>query len=169
MSDLESATGVTKGALYGNFNGKDEIAAEAFKYAMKKVRACVQQKLSQASTYKSQLIALFDFYGEYVFTPPVSGGCPLLNSAVEVDDDHPTMRRVVVKELVQTIQFIAGLIDKGIEGGEFKKDTNSMSMAYIFFCSIEGALMFARAERSREPMDIILKHCRKQLDLISKS
>jgi TetR/AcrR family transcriptional repressor of nem operon len=169
MSDLEATTGLTKGALYGNFSNKDEIAGEAFKYAMKKVRATVQRKLDVAMTYKSQLTALFDFYGEYVFDPPVPGGCPLLNAAIEVDDEHPTMRKVVVKELMQTVNFITDLLERGIQAGEFKASIKPKSLAYTFFCAIEGAIMFSRVERSREPMDIILQHCRKQIEQISKS
>jgi TetR/AcrR family transcriptional repressor of nem operon len=168
MSDLEQTTGLTKGALYGNFSSKEEIAGEAFKYAMKKVRSAVREKLKRADTYKGQLLSLLDFYGEYIFNPPVPGGCPLLNAAVEVDDEHASMRRVVVKEIMQTVNFIDELLTKGVEMGEFRKDTNTKSLAYTFFCVIEGAIMFSRAERSIEPMEIVLKHCKKQLDLISK-
>lgn len=35
------------------------------------------------------------------------------------------------------------------------------------FCAIEGAVMFARAERSEEPVKIIVKHCKKLLNEIS--
>jgi AcrR family transcriptional regulator len=168
LSDLTESTGLTKGALYGNFSDKEEIATAAFKHAMTKVREMVQQKLAGARTFKGQLNALFDFYSQYVFDPPVAGGCPLLNAAVETDDDHSTMRRVVVKELMQTVSFIRELLDKGVQHGEFKSTTKSKELAYTFFCAIEGAVMFSRVERSREPMDIIIRHCKKLLDQISK-
>jgi AcrR family transcriptional regulator len=168
LSDLTQSTGLTKGALYGNFNDKEEIATAAFRHAMYKVRGMVKQKLSGARTFKGQLNALFDFYGEYVFDPPVAGGCPLLNAAVETDDDHPSMRRVVVKELMQTVHFIQDLLEKGVLQGEFKRTIKSKELAYTFFCTIEGAVMFSRVERSREPMDIVIRHCKKLLDQISK-
>lgn len=98
----------------------------------------------------------------------MSGGCPLLNSAVEADDHHTTMRRVVVKELMQIISFISGLLEEGVKAGEFKTNINARKLAYTFFCSIEGAVVFSRIERSREPMDIIVSHCKKNLDQISK-
>jgi hypothetical protein len=62
---------------------------------------------------------------------------------------------------------MAALLKKGIRSGEFKKDTNPRELAYTFFCAIEGAIMFSRVERSREPMDIIVKHCKNKLDQIS--
>lgn len=168
MQDLTDATGLTKGAIYGNFADKEEIAREAFHYSMDKVRTMVKQKLTRTKTYKGQLSALFDFFAEYVLNPPVPGGCPLMNTAIESDDYHTTMRRVVVGELLQMIEFISGLLEKGVKAGEFDKTTKPRQMAYVFFCVIEGAIMFSRAERSREPMDIIVRHCKKMLDQISK-
>ena len=167
LSDLTQATGLTKGALYGNFRDKEEIGLEAFRYTIGKVREKVKKELESAPTYKDQLISLLDFHAEYVFNPPVAGGCPLLNTAVEADDNRTSMRAIVTKELMQTVDFIATLITKGIAAGEFKKGIKPKELAYSFFCAIEGAMMFSRVERSSEPMDIIVTHCKRTLDQIS--
>ena len=37
MSDLTSATGLTKGAIYGNFKNKEDLAIAAFKHTIKKL------------------------------------------------------------------------------------------------------------------------------------
>jgi TetR/AcrR family transcriptional repressor of nem operon len=168
LADLTEATGLTKGALYGNFSGKDEIAAEAFRYAIAKVKGMVKAELQGLPTYKQRLTSLLEFYARYVNEPPVPGGCPLLNTAIEADDHRLSMRSVVAKELMSTVDFITELLEKGIDQGEFRSSINPREMAYVFFCSVEGALMFARAERSREPMDIIVRHCKNKLDQISK-
>jgi AcrR family transcriptional regulator len=167
LSDLTHATGLTKGALYGNFRDKQEIGAEAFKYSIRKVRDMVRGRLEGKDTFKKQLISVLEFYSEYVFNPPVPGGCPILNTAIEADDHNTAMRKAVTQELMNTTGFISGLIEQGIKAGEFKKDVKAKELAYSFFCAIEGALMFSRVERSREPMDIIVNHCKKILDQIS--
>jgi TetR/AcrR family transcriptional regulator, transcriptional repressor for nem operon len=167
LADLTEATGLTKGAIYGNFEDKEEIAQEAFRYAIAKVRKMVGDEVREAKTYKMQLTAVVEFFAKYVNDPPVRGGCPLLNTAIEADDHHISMRKIVAKELVITVEFIADLLEKGIKAGEFKRTFKPRELAYTFFCSIEGALMFARVERSREPMDIIVRHCKKMLDQIS--
>jgi TetR/AcrR family transcriptional regulator, transcriptional repressor for nem operon len=168
LAELTAATGLTKGALYGNFQDKEEMALGAFQYSIAKVRDVVKDELSGALTCKEQLIALLSFYSKYVFSPPIPGGCPLLNTAIEVDDHRTSMRRVLVKELHHTIGFIQNLIRQGIAKDEFRQDVDPAGIAYIFFCAIEGALMFSRAERSREPMDIIVQHCKNILDQITK-
>jgi TetR/AcrR family transcriptional regulator, transcriptional repressor for nem operon len=168
LQDMMQATDLTKGALYGNFADKEEIARAAFRYSVKKVKAMVRAKLDAASTSHGQLLALLDFYASYVLNPPVDGGCPLLNYAIEADDHRTAMRRTVAKELNATVNFIQSLISKGIRSGEFKAGTDARKLAYIFFCSIEGALMFARVERDRGPMDIVVNHCKELLKQICK-
>jgi TetR/AcrR family transcriptional regulator, transcriptional repressor for nem operon len=167
LSDLTNATGLTKGALYGNFADKDEIAVEAFRHSVEKVKSMVKDHLDDANTYKKQLTRLLEFYSRYVFEPPVIGGCPLLNSAIEVDDYRTSMRKIVASELVETIEFIAGLLRKGVRAKEFRADIKPRHLAYTFFCAVEGALMFSRVEKSKEPMEIIVRHCKKILDEIS--
>ena len=167
LIDLTSATGLTKGALYGNFKDKEEIRAEAFLYSVAQVKSLVKSKLDVVDTNKKRLLALLEFFATYVLNPPIPGGCPLLNTAIESDDHHTFMRSRVAKEMVDTVNFIASLLEKGIEAGEFKSAINPHELAYVFFCSIEGALMFARAEQSEEPMQIIVKHCAGILDGIS--
>ncbi|HEX5168233.1 MAG TPA: TetR/AcrR family transcriptional regulator [Cyclobacteriaceae bacterium] len=167
LSDLTEATGLTKGSLYGNFTDKEEIAREAFLYSVKRVKEMVKQRVDKVSTNKKKLIALLEFYAAYVFDPPVAGGCPLLNTAIEADDCYTSMRKHVSKELVDTIDFIDSLLRKGVKAGEFMTGIRTREISYTLFCSVEGALMFARVERSREPMDIIVRHCKKILDSIS--
>jgi AcrR family transcriptional regulator len=168
LADLVAVTGLTKGALYGNFSDKQEIAEAAFRYSIGKVKAMVGDAVAQEVSYRKRLEALLDFYAKYVNTPPIAGGCPLLNTAIEADDHLLSMRAVVAKELMSTITFIASLLEKGVAAGEFKTGIEPQALAYIFFCSVEGALMFSRVERSAEPMDIMVKHCKEILDQISQ-
>ena len=37
MSDITKATGLTKGAIYGNFENKEELALEAFNFSFRRV------------------------------------------------------------------------------------------------------------------------------------
>ena len=168
VSDLTEATGLTKGALYGNFADKEEIALEAFRYSIRKVRDLIRKDLAAAKSNKQQLLSLLDFYSHYVKNPPVPGGCPLLNTAVEVDDHHTSMRKIVAREINATVDFMASLIQRGIAAGEFKPATKARALAYTFFCCIEGAVMFSRVERSEEPMKIVVSHCKKILNEISQ-
>lgn len=167
MADLEAETGLTKGAIYGNFSDKETLAGEAFLHSTKRVKHLIQHELKGIPTFKSKLTTLLDFFARYSLNPPIPGGCPLLNAAVEADDRRFSMRPVVASEIVKMVEYIGVLIKKGVRSGEFRKDTDSRELAYTFFCAIEGAIMFSRVEGSTEPMDIIVNHCKSKLDQIT--
>jgi TetR/AcrR family transcriptional regulator, transcriptional repressor for nem operon len=167
LADLCKATGLTKGALYGNFDSKEDLAMAAFCFAMVKVRDLVAEELNGKVTYRDRLLALLAFYSKYVFSPPVPGGCPLLNTAVEADDHHTSLRKAVAAELESTVSFMTSLIDKGKKTGEFRPDIKSREYALLFFCSVEGALMFSRVSPTDEAMKVVVKLCKKLVDQIS--
>lgn len=169
LTDLEQATGLTKGALYGNFTDKETLAAEAFAYAIKQVKAKISGCLQSHTTYREKFSALLDFFAQYVLDPPVPGGCPLMNAAVEADDHRTHMRPVIAAEITKMVGGIATLLQKGIDAGEFRKDIDVRGLSYTFFCALEGAIMFSRVEGTREPMDIVIQHLRHKLDQITCS
>jgi TetR/AcrR family transcriptional repressor of nem operon len=161
LQDLCEATGLTKGALYGNFENKDELFAEAFRYAVRLVREEGKKRVDVQLTNKAKLMALMEFFATYVLNPPLRGGCPMLNNAVDADDNRPGMKRVVARELEQSISYITGLLDAGREAGEFGKSFHSRETAMFFFCSIEGAIMFSRVSSSDEAMRAVTKQIKK--------
>jgi AcrR family transcriptional regulator len=168
LADLCRVTGLTKGALYGNFQDKEELAEEAFKYAISKTRSRGSRAMLSSVTYKMRLNSLLDFFLKAVLNPPVRGGCPLLNTAVEADDRRPSMRKTVVAELVKSINSITKLLDRGKQTGEFRDDFDSKEMATMFFCAIEGAIMLSRVSGSAEAMNTVTKHIRSIIEDLSK-
>lgn len=167
MMDLTKATGLSKGALYGNFQDKEEIAVAAFHHSMEKVREAAWNKLKTAENRKDKLLALLDFYGQYVFRSPIPGGCPLMNNAVDADDYHSFLKKAVVKEMRKTTSFIAELLEQGKKAGEFRQDIDSGDLALLFFCSIEGAIVVSRVSSSDTAMKLVLDHCKKIIEQIS--
>lgn len=166
LSVLCEATGLTKGALYGNFSGKEELYKASFQYAMSKVRSSIRREVDMCSTNKEKLLAVVDFFARHVFDSPVRGGCPLLNTAIEADDHHKSMKKLVTVELELTISFLAQLIENGKKGGEFLKNIKSREVALAVFCSIEGAIMFSRVSSSEEVMNVVVKNIKNQINSI---
>src|SRR5688572_6168669 len=168
LNDLTEATGLTKGSLYGNFDNKEEIAIAVFHYSMETVRDTARLKMEKAKSSKDKLLALLDFYSQYVFSSPIPGGCPLMNNAVEADDQHAFMKKAVASEIKKTIDIIAGLLVKGKKEGEFKNSINEKEIADLFFCSIEGAIIVSRVSSSDAAMKSVASFNRTLLKQISK-
>jgi AcrR family transcriptional regulator len=168
LNDLTEATGLTKGSLYGNFYNKEEIAVAVFRHSMEKVREAAGQKMQKVSSCKDKLLALLDFYAQYVFSSPIPGGCPLMNNAVEADDQHAFMKKAVATEIKKTIDSISALLAQGKRDGEFKSSINEKEIANLFFCSVEGAIIVSRVSSSDAAMKSAVSFNRKLLKQISK-
>ena len=168
LSDLTEATGLTKGSLYGNFENKEEIAIAVFHYSMERVREAARQKMEKVTSSKEKLLALLEFYSEYVFRSPIPGGCPMMNNAVEADDHHSFMKKAVAMEIKRTIDSIIALLDRGKKDGEFKSSINEKEIANLFFCSIEGAIVVSRVSSSDAAMKTVVSFNRNLLKQISK-
>jgi TetR/AcrR family transcriptional repressor of nem operon len=167
MADLCKATGLTKGAIYGSFENKEELSRAAFHYTITQMRWHGSQLLNAKTTYKEKLIALLEFFTRYVLDPPVKGGCPLLNTAVEADDYRIEMKRVVADELQHSITHMTQLIEQGKEAGEFEPGIRSRELALFFFCAIEGAIMFSRVSSSEEAMNAVVKNVKGMVESFS--
>ncbi|MEJ1239758.1 TetR/AcrR family transcriptional regulator [Chryseolinea sp. T2] len=169
LGDLTHATGLTKGALYGNFKDKDGIALEAFAYSMHKVRDLMKSRLDPVVSNKEKLFGLLDFFGEFVMQPPIPGGCPMMNYGVEADDGQRFMRKPVAKEMQSTIDFIQLCLVKGVRSNEFKSTTDAAVVARVIFCAIEGAIVVSRVTATPAPMSAVVAHCKSVLDQLSSS
>lgn len=164
LAELCRATGLTKGALYGNFASKEELAEAVFRYSIERMRAHGRQFLAGAASNHQKLNALLGFFSRFVLDTPVPGGCPLLNTAVEADDHRTSMKQATAAELEKSVADIELLLNRGKKHGEFRKNFNSRRMAMRFFCSIEGAIMLSRVSSSEEAMKAVVTGVRETLD-----
>jgi TetR/AcrR family transcriptional regulator, transcriptional repressor for nem operon len=163
LSDLTEATELTKGSIYGNFESKEEIAVEAFKYSIARMRQAIQAKTDTAAHSSYKIYSFLDFFLEYVFDPPVSGGCILLNTAVEADDNQLTLKKHVSQHLTSLIKYVQSLLEETSINWEIHQEYNSEALAYTIFSSIEGAIMMSRVQNSIRPMQEVVKYWKKQI------
>ncbi|MBT8179794.1 MAG: TetR/AcrR family transcriptional regulator, partial [Eudoraea sp.] len=103
MSDLTEATGLTKGAIYGNFENKESLALAAFEYNSTKLLQLIDEKLQMQGSALDKLFSLTHFYKEYDSAMEQLGGCPLLNVGVDAKYNNPQLA-AAAKELAQIIE-----------------------------------------------------------------
>ncbi|MES2575257.1 MAG: TetR/AcrR family transcriptional regulator [Bacteroidota bacterium] len=144
LSDITAATGLTKGSIYGNFKNKDEIVLSVFKYSSGELAKRVDAATSVENNAYSQLIAFTDFYRNNWSLIFEKGGCPLLNSATEVDDSLPFMKATVAYSFANWSKKIEIIIESGINNKEFKKEINSNDYANTFIILIEGGILLSK-------------------------
>ena len=86
LAQITEATGMTKGAVYGNFENKENLALKAFNYSIRKLNKLLAEVLDSEQKPKLKLKALFEFYRGYPQLSENYGGCPILNIAT--DSNH---------------------------------------------------------------------------------
>src|SRR6218665_3391162 len=62
ITDVEKATHLTKGSIYGNFLNKEEVALAVFDYNLQQLRETVREKVEQREGAKEKLLAYIDVY-----------------------------------------------------------------------------------------------------------
>ncbi|WP_070137877.1 TetR/AcrR family transcriptional regulator [Crocinitomix algicola] len=140
MSAITNATGLTKGAIYGNFKNKEELAFAAFKHNVDTVVNRIKVELSSISSPIEQLKGLIGFYRKYRHYTIDIGGCPIINIGVDANHQNSNMLSKV-QEVVERLQFyIEKMIFKGQEQGEIKAEIDAKHYAKRIFAAIEGSV-----------------------------
>ena len=93
ISDIMAATGLQKGGIYRHFASKEALGLAAFRFATDQMRERFTTALEGKTAARARLAAIIGVYARIPVDPPVPGGCPILNAAVEADDDNPELRR----------------------------------------------------------------------------
>ncbi|GAB6928211.1 TetR/AcrR family transcriptional regulator [Paenibacillus sp. JCM 10914] len=153
MQDIIDATGLTKGGIYRNFANKDEIAIEAFQYAGGVLWSHFAQAMEGKETALDKILAMASVYSDTVHNPPIQGGCPFLNTAVESDHSFPVIRDHAVHAFEQMLAFIQGILMEGIMKKEFREDMNTESVGSFIFTAIEGGIMASRLMRDNKHVE----------------
>lgn len=157
LSDLTEATGLTKGSIYGNFEGKDEVALEAFDYNSKKVNAIITTEMAQQQTYRDKMLVYVRVYEHFLKYPFPPGGCPILNTATEADDTHPALKEKACAAFIHWKTNIIRIVEEGMRAGEFKPGQNAEQIALTIIATIEGAIMIAKLSGNLHYKNTILK------------
>jgi len=157
MSDLTTATGLTKGSIYGNFENKEEVALAVFDYNLEKIHQIIVQRMARAQTYHDKLLTYAEVYHSFKKGPFPKGGCPILNTAIEADDTNELLKDKAAKAVLRWRNSIVNLIKGGITAGEFKTDADANQVALSIIALIEGGTMIAKVTNSPTNMDEVLK------------
>jgi len=159
LQDLTDATGLTKGAIYGNFENKEEVALAAFEHNITFVFNGLRASAPRTAPAREKLLALPRFYREAFAELRARGGCPILNTAVEVDDGPPTeLRRRMQETLRGWRGNLIRIIEAGQQAGELKPVANATHYATLFMALIEGGMLLAKATADPQPLFTTLDH-----------
>ena len=148
IADVMQATGLKKGGIYNHFKSKDELALAAFDYAVNLMSQEIWQAVKTKQNAIERLQALLSAYLIYIDEPPIAGGCPILNTAIEADDLDSPLRDRALAAINSWRSLIVRIIQKGIKKQEVRSTVEPDTVATIIICTIEGAIMMSQLEKN---------------------
>lgn len=140
LSKITEATGLTKGAIYGHFENKEELAIESFKFSVRKVLKDLNKTVNKGETPLEKLKNIAVFYEDYYEYNKQFGGCPILNIGVDANNQNKVITQLVQSYNHRILERFSQLIEKAKDTNEIKKSIDSMLYAKRFFYMIEGAV-----------------------------
>lgn len=166
LSALMRATGLQKGGIYNHFGSKDELALAAFDFAVQRTTERFKGVLREKQHAVERLQAIVVLHQHLIDDPPVAGGCPLLNTAVESDDTNPLLRERVQQAFDSWRCLIDQIIEKGIAKGEVCSTVEADTVATIMISTLEGAIMMSQLYGDRLYLERAVAHLLQYLDTL---
>jgi len=144
MSDIMQATGLQKGGIYRHFESKEALALEAFDYAVAQMAARFTEALEGRENAVDRLHAVVDVFARLHDDPPVPGGCPMLNTAVESDDGNPALRGRARAAMDGLRTLVRQTVRKGVPRGEVRADVDGDELGSLLISTLEGGVALSR-------------------------
>jgi hypothetical protein len=90
------------------------------------------------------LLNMLNFYRVHFKNMTTSGGCPILNTAVDADDTHPLLKAKAAKSIRGWKKQIETIVKQGIARNEVKPTVVPGEFAVTFISLIEGGIMMSK-------------------------
>jgi TetR/AcrR family acrAB operon transcriptional repressor len=152
VDDIARAAGVTKGAIYWHFAGKDEIFHAILDRIHAQWQEVVHVPVLARQDPLAQLARLFDAYAELFRESPDI--CLFLQQVV-LDRQNKPFAAEVAKVFAKTARFIARIVDDGKARGVMKTDADSLTTAHLILGMLAGASQQATTTRARSLSHLI--------------
>jgi TetR/AcrR family transcriptional regulator, transcriptional repressor for nem operon len=163
ISEITDATGFTKGAIYRHFNNKDELERETMAHLSGLLFANMRERIKSEKTAGDKLRAIFKYFESYITNPPLKGGCPLLNAAIEADDAHAGLRKEALKTMGILRESVVTILKNGIERKQIKAAIDKDFYATLMIATLEGGIMMSKLEGNNNDIRKMIKHLNAQL------
>lgn len=166
ISDITEKAKLTKGAIYRHFQDKSSLEKEALRTMSTKLLGDILRCVKEAKNSKDKLLCILNYFAAYGKKPPFTGGCPLMNAAVEADDNNIELKQVVQHIMDQIHNSIHKIILNGINHGQIKKNTDGKALSSLMISSLEGAVMMLKVLDTDTHLKNCIKHLEKEIDAI---
>jgi TetR/AcrR family transcriptional regulator, transcriptional repressor for nem operon len=148
LSDLVEHMGIHRRSLYDTFGDKHTLFLKTIDCYEELIKDKIQAGNLHAETAKQAIQFIFDFMIEGYEDRP--WGCLIVNSATEMALRDKEVEKKTEEAFMQTEHFLADLVRKGQQAGEFSCDYDADALAEVLQNTLLGIRVLLRTSASKE-------------------
>ena len=143
LADITTATGLTKGAIYCNFQNKEDLALKAFELNVKIALVPLFKLIANTTGSIAKLHAVTNYQRSYYMLVKDRGGCPMLRVGVDTSYNNPLLFKAAQALSQQMMKGLTTIIEDGIQNKEIKPNIDAHSYAQTILSLTEGSSLLA--------------------------
>lgn len=152
MQMLVEATGFQMGGIYRHFGTKKELAKAAFQFSFE-VLIERNLQLDPSASPQDRLLKIVHAYESMVKAPKIKGGCPVLNTTIEVDDTDHEFRELVKAHFEKVLTLMISILEEGRANGSFQSSVEPREVTLFLASVLEGSIMIGKL--TRDPVAVL--------------
>jgi len=138
VDDIASAAGLSKGALYHHFKGKQDLFIQLFVFMMDEMEREMMTVLESMTSASEAFRHLNEVYAEMVQVHPamIRGMLDFYMSNYRDDE----VRKIFIGFYEQLAELLTRFIQRGIDQGEFRQDIDAEEITWTYLTAGDGLL-----------------------------
>ncbi|MCB1036968.1 MAG: TetR/AcrR family transcriptional regulator [Acidobacteria bacterium] len=165
IGSLAKEVGMSKSGLFSHFDSKENLQLEVLETAVERFVSTVISPALREPRGEPRIRAIFESWLDW--SQQLSGGCPFVSAANEMDDRPGLVRDRLVAYQQDWIEGLTTAARAAVQEGHFRSDLDPEQFAYDFY-SIELAYQHfhrlmrdsASEARARRSFERLLESCR---------
>lgn len=140
MADITKAVGMTKGAVYGNFENKEALAIAAFNHNIRRFSKSLLMAMDQYDIPLKRVHAMLDYFAGYGRQIEATGGCPIVNVGIDANNNNEELLQRVQDVIHKLQQGIAKELQACVDQGALDSSLPIQATAQYIYTSVQGAI-----------------------------
>lgn len=163
ISQILRTANVNSGSLYYFFPTKEDLLLGVLEWYRDHIEDdLIVLHTGHLSDPIEKIFGLLDGYRQLLKLFDFELGCPIGNLALEVANQMPSARQLLLVNFEQWLDAVQGFLDQATDRLPVELDTRQLAMHIL--ATMEGSVMLARTYRSLNPFDQAISQLRDSIE-----
>ncbi len=143
---------------------REALAVEAFDYAVEQTNLLLYAAIDDDTHAVDQLLAIIQGFRVFVESPPIEGGCPVFDAALQSASALPFLEARARRAVSEWRRCVRRIVRRGIKIGQVHPAADAEEVASIIVGTMEGAIFLHRIYNDASHMDRSVAYLERYLE-----